>query len=118
MFISYTNEEVKYLNSIALNAIPHEMVTAEAINIHPTIKDFVPFVNSRGNVGTERNETPFRQNLEMKIGSRIMLTYNIDVMDCLTNGARGEIVAFVRSKAGIIEKVIINSDDECEGEQR
>ena len=47
-----------------------------------------------------------------------MLTYNIDVMDCLTNGARGEIVAFVRSKAGIIEKVIIKFDDECQGEQR
>ena len=44
-----------------------------------------------------------------------MLTYNIDVMDCLTNGARGEIVAFVRSKAGIIEKVIIKFDDECQG---
>ena len=54
----------------------------------------------------------------MKIGARIMLTYNIDVNDCLTNGSRGEIVAFDRNKTGYVEKVIIRFDDKYQGEQK
>ena len=105
-------------NSLALNSLHGELVTVEAVNIHPTIKDFKPNINSRGNIGTERNETPFRQTLELKVGARVMLTHNIDVLDCLTNGARGQIIAFVKSKSGYIERIVIKFDDECQGEQK
>ena len=118
MFISCTNKEVNKFNSIGLNRLESELIVVEAINIHPTIKNFKPHVNSRGNIGTEKNETPFREQLEMKIGARVMLTYNIDVSDCLTNGTRGEIVAFEKSKTGYIEKVIIKFDDICQGQER
>ena len=118
MFISCTNKEVNKFNSIGLNALETELVVVQAVNIHPTIKNFKASVNSRGNIGTEKNETPFREKLEMKIGARVMLTYNIDVMDCLTNGTRGEIVAFEKSKTGYVEKVIIKFDDVCQGQQR
>ena len=47
-----------------------------------------------------------------------MLTHNIDVLDCLTNGARGKIIAFVKSKSGYIERIVIKFDDECQGEQK
>ena len=47
-----------------------------------------------------------------------MLTHNIDVLDCLTNGARGQIIAFVKSKSGYIERIVIKFDDECQGEQK
>ena len=47
-----------------------------------------------------------------------MLTYNIDVEDCLTNGARGEIVAIEENTSGFVEKIIIRFDDECQGEEK
>ena len=86
MFISCTDAEVNKFNTLVLNSTSSELVTIEAINIHPTIKNFKAHVNSKGNVGTEKNETPFKQTLELKVGAKVMLTYNIDVLDCLTNG--------------------------------
>ena len=118
MYLSCTNVEVNKLNNRGLNEIDSTLETVEAINIHPTIKNFKPHINSHGNIGTERNPTPFKQTLSLKIGARIMLTYNIDVLDCLTNGARGELVAFQLSKLGYIEKIIIRFDDVCQGEQK
>ena len=118
MFISCTNSEVNKFNLIGLNRLETDLEVVESINIHPTIKNFKANVNSKGNIGTEKNETPFRDKLQMKVGARVMLTYNIDVMDCLTNGTRGEIVAFEKSKTGYIEKVIIKFDEVCQGQQR
>ena len=117
-YISGKNVEVNKFNMIGLNALCTELVEVEAANLHPTIKNFQPNVNSKGNIGTERNETPFRQTLEMKVKARVMLTYNIDVMDGLTNGARGEIVAFKRSKKGYVEQVVIKFDENWQGQER
>ena len=118
MYLTCTNVKVNEFNERGLNALDGELYNVQAVNIHPTISNFKAHVNSKGNIGTERNETPFRQNLLMKVGARIMLTYNIDVNDCLTNGARGEIVAFEKSKTGRVEKVIVRFDDECQGEEK
>ena len=118
MYLACTNKKVNELYSKGLSKLDKELISVQAVNIHPTIANFKASVNSKGNIGTEKNETPFRQNLEMKVGARIMLTYNIDTDDCLTNGARGEIVAFDRTKTGYIEKVIIRFDDKCQGEQK
>ena len=118
MFISCTNSEVNEFNSKAMNSITSELVTVEAINLHPTIKNFTPHVNSRGNIGTEKNETPFRQTLDLKVGARVMLTHNIDVLDGLTNGARGEVKAFTKSKTGYIERVVIKFDDKWQGKKK
>ena len=118
MYLSCTNVEVNKLNNRGLNEIDSTLETVEAINIHPTIKNFKPHINSHGNIGTERNPTPFKKNINLKIGARIMLTYNIDVLDCLTNGARGELVAIEKTKLGYIERVIIRFDDVCQGKQK
>ena len=118
MFLAGKNVKVNQLNLIGLNKLDSKLYTIEAINIHPTIKNFKPHVNSKGNVGTERNETPFRQTLQLKVGSRIMITYNIDVDDCLTNGTRGEIVAIEENETGFVEKIIIHFDDLCQGQEK
>ena len=67
MFISCTNSEVDKYNSLTLKSLQSDLVTVEAINLHPTINNYKPHINSRGNIGTERNETPFRQSLELKL---------------------------------------------------
>ena len=118
MYLSCKNVHVNKLNEKGLNEIASEQITINAINIHPTIKDFKAHVNSKGNVGTERNSTPFKQVLNLKKGARVMLTYNIDVVDCLTNGARGEIIDFVMDKTKNVHKIMIKFDELCQGEQK
>ena len=118
MYLSCKNFEVNKLNDEGLNKLKTPLVTAEAVNMHPTIKNFKPHVNKKGNIGTEKNETPFRQTLHMKIGARIMLSYNIDVIDGLTNGSRGEILGFEVNNNGSVDKVLIKFDESWMGEDK
>ena len=115
MYIVSKNKEVNTLNQCGLDGLNSELCISEAVNLHSTIKNFKPKINSRGNIGTEKNETPFRQSLYMKVNAKVMLTYNIDVLDCLTNGSRGVIAGFEKNKTGFIEKVIILFDDPIQG---
>ena len=43
----------------------------------------------KDNNGTIFN-TPIQLNLNLKIGAKVMLIYNVDVMDSLTNGTIGQ----------------------------
>ena len=86
----------------------------EAINVHPTIKNFIPPMGNKGNV----KDTPFLQTLQLKKGARIQLTYNIDTLDCLTNGTRGEVVDFIRNKLGHVDKIMIKFDELHQGRQK
>merc|ERR1712240_846991 len=71
MYLSCTNIDVNIFNESGLNEINSELICKESINIHPPIKDFVPPVNSKGNIGTEHNSTPFKKVLNLKIGARV-----------------------------------------------
>ena len=63
MYLACTNKKVNELNIKGLNMLNNELISVEAVNIHPTIANFKASVNSKGNIGTEKNETPFRQHL-------------------------------------------------------
>ena len=114
MFISCKNKEVAKLNIKRLNEINEETITLEAVNVHPTIKNFKPALGKKGEV----NETPFLQTLVIKKSARIQLTYNIDTLDCLTNGTRGEVVDVVRNPAGYVEKIMVKFDEQHQGRQK
>ena len=107
MFISCKNKEVEKLNRKRLNEINEETINLVALNVHPTIKNFQPLIG-----------TPFLQTLVLKKRARIQLTYNIDTLDCLTNGARGEVVDVVRNKAGYVEKIMVKFDEHHQGRQK
>lgn len=114
MVVACTNVEVAKHNRRRLGEIKEEIITLEAVNIHPTIKNFKPILGPKGQVG----DTPFLQTLEIKKKARVQLTYNIDVMDCLTNGTRGEVVDLVMNKAGHVEKIMIKFDADYQGKQK
>ena len=88
------------------------MVEVEAINIHPTISNFNPPISKKGTV----KDTPFLQTLQLKIGVKIMLIYNIDTLDGLTNGARGILVQVVKHENGKVVKLIIEFDNTTVGQ--
>ena len=114
MYISCKNKNVEILNTKRLNEIQEELVSFEAINIHSTIRNFKPPIGNKGNV----KDTPFLQTLKLKMGARVMLTYNIDTLDCLTNGTRGTVVGFYKNVTGVITKIFIKFDEEHQGKYK
>ena len=102
------------MNDKRLNELETKLFEFEAINIHPVIKNFKPKVESKGTVGG----TAFLQTLRIKVRARVVLIHNIDVLDGLSNGARGELIAVERDAKGKVEKLIIKFDEEYQGAQK
>ena len=79
------------MNTKKLKALPGEEYIIKSFCYHSTIKNFSPTIGNAGEI----NKTPFQKELKVKIGAKVMLTYNIDVSDGLTNGARGEMLGLL-----------------------
>ena len=114
MYVACTNSTVLKMNEIRLKELKTQLYEVEAKNIHPTIKNFKPKVESKGTVGG----TAFLQTLRLKIGSRVMLIHNIDVLDGLSNGSRGELIAVEKDAKGNVDRLIIKFDEEYQGAQK
>ena len=63
--------------------------------------------------------TPLLDILILKVGSEVMLTYNIDICDSLANGCKGKVLDFIRFPNGKIRYIVVEFDDpECGKERR
>ena len=113
MFLSCTNKKVKSFNEEQLSKLPGITHIFEAKNMHPSIKDYMPHIGNKGQI----NETNFMQTLLVKLESRIQLIHNIDVGDCLTNGTRGTVKAFIENKTGDVETIMVKFDEEHQGKE-
>ena len=108
VFLSAVNEDVNRINDGRLEAMDGKLLTIAAIVSSKTLKKSKPIITSAGTV----KNTPLKFNLKLKVGARVMLTFNIDTSDGLTNGALGEVVGYEMSSGGRIQKIYVDFDDE------
>ena len=88
---------------------PHYII--KATHFTKSSSNFKPHIDKAGRVG----DTQFLDCLHLKLGSRVMLIYNVCVSDGLANGAIGELVAIEERKDKSVEKMFIKFDKEETG---
>jgi hypothetical protein len=100
---------VAALNEQKLGALNTDQVIITAKCIHPFKPNYNPPVDSQtGQIGT----SPFLKHLKLKVGCQVMLTYNINTIDGLTNGTTGKVLAFVRNQSGVHSVIVDFLEDD------
>ncbi len=107
LYVFGTRKPVTELNLKRLNELPGPVEVVEARTIHPSQKNYKPHVSSDGFI----NETPFLSKLLIKKDARVMLTFNSDTADGLTNGATGTVTGVLKNSKGLITTVFVKFDD-------
>lgn len=112
MHIYYMNKDVKNLNDKMLNSVPSQLESHEATNILPP--GYKVYVDpNKGTIGN----TQFLQVLNIKVGARVTLTYNVNVVDDLVNGSYGTVVG-IEKTLGKISCIVVKFDDERTGQEQ
>ena len=114
LWIFGKNKPVDEMNEKRLMKIKQKEVLIEAKTFHNTMKNFKPPVGKTGAI----SNTPFQAKLRLKIGAKIMLTYNIDTADGLTNGSRGELMDVIRNQQNEVIQLVIKLDNPCHGRRK
>ena len=92
------------INEERLEIIDEIEYKYESINRKTSKKSFQPKTDSSGAV----SGTPLQKLLRLKIGAKVMLTFNLDTCDCLTNGAYGEVVGFSFTALGEMKEIHVH----------
>ena len=114
MYVTCTNQSVNDINQARLQGLETESVELLAININSSCKNFHPPIGRGGTVHT----TPFYNKVTLKVDARVMLTFNVDTADGLTNGAMGQVLGYERNVKGEVAYVVVAFDGEQVGAER
>ena len=114
LVVTCTNKEVNQINDDRLELVEGEEHVIESLNRTSTKTNFKPRTDASGAI----SGTPLQKKLKLKVSAKVMLTYNIDTCDCLTNGAFGEVLGFKLKKDKSVEKVYVQFYDEDVGRER
>ena len=93
LYLFGKNKPVDEINTKRILELKGEEFHLAAQCFHDSIKDFKPPISKTGAI----NNTPFQAKLVLKIGVKVMLTYNINPADGLVDGSRGEILGIIRN---------------------
>ena len=114
LVVSCKNEEVNSINEVRLGDLEGPEYIVHAVAKTHTQKLLKPHTDAAGAI---RN-TPLQKTLKLKIKARVMLTHNIDTCDSLTNGTFGEVIGLEFDSFGVMNKVIVQFDDEKSGKEK
>ena len=103
--VYYSNYEVDSYNMEALNSIQGESVNLEAEITMP--KGYRLYITPHGTI----EDSQFRKTLSLKVGARVMVTFNIQISDSLINGALGNVIGFVYGSRNNVIAVMVQFDD-------
>ena len=104
LYINPTRNLCAKFNTNYLNSLNGEEIELDARHYHATQKKYKPFIEKKeGAIGT----TAFIDKLKLKIGAQIILIHNNDTSDGLTNGQLGELLGFIKTKDGNIDKLVV-----------
>ena len=114
LFISAMVKPVAVFNENALNRLPGKLYVSKATHIQAMTKSYKPRIDTiTGRVG----DTQYVDKLNLKIGARVMLIFNIDVSDLLYNGSVGTLVGIEENKKCIVIALIIKFDNPATGQE-
>ena len=88
--VYFTNEAVNLHNYKRLYALPQDLKTIKA-ETSGGPKGYNPTISKNDLV----DDTQFRNTLDIKIGAKVMIVFNIDVLDSLVNGQMGYILDII-----------------------
>ena len=103
LYVFPTRKLVKEYNEKQLNLLEGECEVLTATNILSTKKHFESSVDP---VDGKVKNTSLLNKLYLKKGCNIVLTYNVDVCDGLSNGAKGTVLDFIRDENTITHVVV------------
>ena len=109
--VMYTNREVKAHNTAMLQKLDGEEVVLKAIK---TPNKNVKICPKTGNIDT----TQFQDVLTLKIGARVTVTFNVNTVDEIVNGATGKVLGFEKNKSGEVLAVVLKFDQDSTGAQQ
>ena len=107
--IYYKRKDVANYNRSMLSTIHETTFEIHAKYDVPKRSNYRPFINERkgGTIG----QSNFLDVLQVKIGSRVMLIYNVNIPDFLVNGALGTVIGIELDKNGNVECIVVRFDD-------
>jgi len=112
--VTCINKKVNAINEEMQMLLDTQEFSFDAMITSGTQKNINPRLDSSGAI----KNTPLQKNLKLKVGSKVMLTYNVDTLDCLTNGSFGEVLGFQFGNGNVVLKIIVHFLDADCGEQR
>ena len=115
LFSSGTNKVVCEYNIKKLNEMSGELHIFDASVFSKTKKESGCVPTDSGGM-IKNSGLPLQ--LKLKIGARVYLTHNIDVVDGLANGTMGIVIGFKKKTDGKVKYVIVRFDDIDSGKER
>ena len=111
----YPNKESMVHNDSMLNTLSTDLIQTEAACDVPLGSGYKPQVNEWGLI----YQTNFSMNLQLQIGARILVVFNINILDNLVNGAFGTVINILFNRIGEADSIIVSFDNPETGlEQR
>ena len=105
-------KEVHSYNSLKMEQLDTEIKSFKATHFCSTTTNYSPTVADDGTVG----QSNFLDILEIKVGAKVMLIFNVNTLDGLTNGQTGFVIA-IEEREDNKDFIIVQFDDTEAGDE-